>query len=343
MKFKKFILPLLCAAACAVSLAACTTSDNRSQGGQGSQNTQSSQTATAPYVDKEQPDTWFEWKKNNLPTLAQCKQIQPGMSLNDVILKIGRPQRDIGYGAWVLQFDVKDGGALTITFTIGGDGETLYDRLHAVWLGFDRPIPTATFSDLYPWAAELGKDDILKVRREHTFIGVAPAALKDIDYSSDERDIENAYALLSSELTPVSGKEEYTGGGYVQYDFYTAHGVYSVKITNGFVQADGKYYRFKGGCAFENADQTLHAFTTEGNPVFESYTIYGSDGEKIGEYTGLGKFEFFAGGGISGAPAYRLESAAINLLIYSADTFAVEGENEIYKIAGEENFGFLFE
>ncbi len=343
MRFKKFVLPVLCAAVCALSLAACTPTQNSPQ--DGSQNTQSSrntQNVTAPYIDKEQPDTWFEWKKNNLPTLAQCQQIQTGMSLNDVILKIGRPQRDIGYGAWVLQFDIRDGGALTISFALG-DGQTLYDRLHAVALGFDSPIPTTAFSELYSWAAELSKDDIVKVRRELGYIGVAPGSLKDIDYSTDEGDIENAYALLSSPLTPVSGREEYTGGGYVQYDFYTADRIYSVKITNGFVQVGDAYYRFNGGCTFENAELSLHAFTTEDNPVFESYTIYGSAGEKIGEYTGLGKFEFVAYDGIYGAPAYRLESAAVNLIIYSADIFAVEGESGIYKIAGGENFGFLFE
>lgn len=342
MKLKNLVLPVLCAAACAFSLAACAAPDRDGSqgGGQGSQNTR---TVTAPYVDKEQPDTWFGWKKNNLPTLAQCRQIQTGMSLNDVLLKIGKPQRDVGYGAWVLQFDIEDGGALTITFTIGGDGETLYDRLYVAALDFDRPIPTITFAELYPWAASLSKDDILKVRREQAYIGVAPESLKDIGYSSDREDIICAYALLSSAMTPVSGREEYTGGGYVQYDFHTADETYSIKITNGFVQVGDDYYRFTGGCTFENAEPTRHAFTTEGNPVFESYAVYGPDEQKIGEYTGLGKLEFVAYDGIPGAPAYRSESAAVNLLIYSADIFSVEGENEIYKIAGDENFGFLFE
>ena len=128
----------------------------------------------------------------------------------------------------------------------------------------------------------------------------------------------------------------------MQYDFYTADETYSIRITNGFVQIGDEYYRFTGGCTFENAEPTRHAFTTEGNPVFESYAVYGADEQKIGEYTGLGKFEFVAYDGITGAPAYRLESAAVNLVIYSADIFSVEGKNEIYKIAGDKNFGFLF-
>ena len=71
---------------------------------------------TAPGIDKENIYTWFDMNKTNLPSLEKCKKIKVGMSLNQVISEMGKPQRDIGYGAWLFQFDLDDGSIFTVTF-----------------------------------------------------------------------------------------------------------------------------------------------------------------------------------------------------------------------------------
>ena len=47
-------------------------------------------------LDKEDPATWLDPGKTDLPTEDQCAQITVGMSFDEVVALIGRPQRDVG-------------------------------------------------------------------------------------------------------------------------------------------------------------------------------------------------------------------------------------------------------
>lgn len=137
------------------------------------------------------------------------------------------------------------------------------------------------------------------------------------------------------------------GGGYVKYDFITAEETYSVMIANRTVWIDGQYYRFDGTLFKLNSpDVECQAFITyiDDDP-YEIYT-YAEEGVKVGDYRGLGKFEFQAYDGLlENAPRYVLKSAGgVNLLILSADKFLIEGDDNtvIYRITGDEDFSFLF-
>ncbi len=91
-----------------------------------------SRTAQGLFVDgvetlnKEDPATWFDPEKTALPTRAQCEKISVGMSLDEVVGTIGKPQRDIGYGAVLFEFDLEDGAVLRLTMALDVESENKY-------------------------------------------------------------------------------------------------------------------------------------------------------------------------------------------------------------------------
>ncbi len=316
--------------------------------------------ATAEGIDKTDPRTWFDVQKKVLPTRAQCGAITVGMKLNEVIVKIGKPQRDIGYGACLFQFDVADGSVFTVKFLPdslpdSAVGLLQYDRLFVSDTTFDAAVPDLYFpqetvlSNLYPWMEELEEGEIIKVRYEHAFIGVAPYQhLKNIAYSTDQTDIANAYRLFSSPLHAISQSEgQIDGGGYVRYDFMTAEETYSVTFSNNTVLIGERYYRFDGKLLeFAAPEVECHAFVTfTDDDPYEVFT-YAEKSEKIGDYQGMGEFEFRVYDGLlENAPRYVLKSAGgVDLLILSADKFLIAGDDNtvIYQITGEKDFSFLF-
>ncbi len=307
-------------------------------------------------IDKNDPYTWFEANKEVLPTREQCREITVGMRLNEVIEKLGKPQRDVGSGVSLFQFDVADGSAFIVRFEtdVASDPSLpTYDRLIVDLLMFDAAVPDLYFpqqtvlSNLYPWMEELEEGDIVKVRYEQAFIGVAPYDnFRNISYSADQTDIANAYRLFSAPLHAISQSEgQIDGGGYVRYDFTTAEETYSVTFSNNTVLIGERYYRFDGEL-FEFADPEVNcrAFITyTDDDPYEVYT-YAEESEKIGDYQGLGEFEFRVYDGLlENTPCYVLKSAGgVDLLILSADKFLIKGETVIYQITGEKDFSFLF-
>lgn len=313
---------------------------------------------TVSGIDRSDPGTWFDGNKEVLPTREQCGEITVGMRLNEVIGKLGKPQRDIGYGAWLFQFDVADGSVFTVTFVLDTSADPsvpTYDELIVDTVTFDREVPDVYFpqqivlSELYPWMGELKAGDIVRVRYEHAFLGVAPYYnLRNISYSTDPTDIANAYLLFSSPLHAISESEgQIDGGGYVRYDFITAKETYSVTISNGTVWIGGQYYRFDGDLfEFSAPEVDCHAFVTYiPDDPYEIFT-YAEESEKVCDGQGLGEFEFqIYDGLLENAPRYILKSAGgVNLLILSADKFLIEGEENtvIYQITGEKDFSELF-
>ena len=318
---------------------------------------------TVEGIDKTDRYTWFDLNKSDLPNLKDCKEVKKGMSLNQVINLLGKPQREVGYGAVLLQFDLDDGSILTITFV--DDSEkmtakpnlTAYDYLIVYVLDFNRGIPDVYFpycgglDDLYTWINGLQESNIVQVRFEFAYIGVAPGRLKDISYSTDRSDIKNTYQLLFRKLTAVSDKQgQIVGGSYVKYDFLTADNkTYSIKVSNNIVMINHQYYRLNENFyyAFEHPDRDCHSFITYDTPYFDEYEIYSyeNEGVKIGDYNGLGEFEFCRYDGvIENAPRFYLKNPVLNLLILSDDLFMIEHDNDtiVYQIIGEKNFSALF-
>ena len=280
------------------------------------------------------------------------------MSLNQVITKLGKPQRDIGYGGFLFQFDLDDGSVLTITFGIDSGKQTskpnlsTYDYLVVCYLNFDFKIPDVHFpyygplNQLYPWINELNVEEIVQARFEHAFIGVAPGNLKDIRYTTNKVDIENSYRLLFRNVEEISDeKGQVSGGGYVQYDFLTANNeTYSIQVCNNRLFINDKYYKFVENFyyAFQYSDLDCHSFIT----YVDEYEIhtYAENSVKVGDFDGLGEFEFCTYDGlIENVPSYYLRSFEVNLLILSSNQFMIEGDNAtVYQITGKKDFSALF-
>lgn len=317
---------------------------------------------TAEGIVKSNVYTWFDINKTDLPTREACREISVGMSLNQVIRTIGKPQRDFGYGAWILQFDLADGSIFTVTFVL--DLEKMeskprlstYDYLIVKNMDYDKRIPDVYFpycgylNAFYPWIDEMNVEDIVKVRYEHAYNGVAPGALKDISYSTNNVDIENAYNLLFRPLTAITTEEgQIVGGAYVQYDFFTADNAYSIYVSNNTVLINNQYYQFVDTFyyAFQYSDLDCYSFDTF-VPAFDEYEIYtyANESVKVGEYVGLSEFEFYVYGGlIENTPQFYLRSCVVvNLLILSDKLFMIEHDNNtiVYQITSEKDFSELF-
>ena len=206
-------------------------------------------------------------------------------------------------------------------------------------------------NELYLWIDALNVDEIVEVRCEHAFAGVAPGHLKDISYSTNSVDIENTYRLLFSPLMSISAIEgQIDGGGYVKYDFFTADNeTYSIFVSNNIVKINNQYYKFVDTFyyAFQYADVNCNAFITYDIPAYNKYEIYtyANEGVKIGDFDGLGEFEFCVYDGlIESTPSYYLRSSGVNLLILSSNQFMIEGDDNtvVYQITGEKDFSELF-
>ncbi|MDE6585774.1 MAG: hypothetical protein K2K80_03740 [Clostridia bacterium] len=356
MRYKKLLAVLVCGLMLSsISLAGCDTSDHNPA------HNPAGEDITVDGIDKEDTYTWFDLNKTDLPSMEACRQIKEGMSLNQVIDKIGKPQRDIGYGAVLFQFDLADGSVFTVTFDKDFNNDldkSDYDCLIVKNTNFDLDIPDIYFpycgslNYLYPWINALKEEDIKQVRFERAFIGVAPYHLEDVSYSTDSADIKNAYRLLSTPVMEVSPLEgQVTGGGYVKYDFVTANNqTYSIRVNNNAVFVNDRYYKFVGNFyyKFENPDLDCHSFITYETPTFDNCEVYtyATESVKVGNFEGLGELEFRKYEGvIENAPHYVLKNSEINLLILSKNQFMVEGEENtvIYQITGGKDFSALFE
>ena len=112
------LVSLLLGGAVALSFAGCTTQNTAGGTVSNSEAHRGlvSNSELAAGIVKNDPYTWFEAEKAVLPSRTDCEKIALGMTLNAVIRAIGKPQRDIGYGASVFQFDVADGSVFTVRF-----------------------------------------------------------------------------------------------------------------------------------------------------------------------------------------------------------------------------------
>ena len=111
-------------------------------------------------LDKEDPTTWLDPDKASLPTREQCEQIAVGMSFDEVVRRIGRPQRDVGSGAILYQFDVEGGAILQMRLDSDVQQENKYVHnnpnvdiygTHFLYVG------SVGFSDFLPDIHDWGK------------------------------------------------------------------------------------------------------------------------------------------------------------------------------------------
>ncbi len=313
-------------------------------------------------LDKEDAETWFDEEKTDLPTLEQCRQISVGMSFDEVLRKLGKPQRYVGYETkdeivYAFQFDTDNGWTMTLSFasTAENADDLIYDFLSVSEIDFEDNVPRyVDLNDLYPWINELKEEDIIKVRYEQWSDCVAPGTLNDVSYSTNSVDIENTYKLLSSSVQVASKyidrDEIVDGGGWnVKYDFFTANGEkFSITFEDGSLRVDNQRYIFVDSYYwFKFSDVDCYSFNTHDFAPFKKYEIYtyGDEGVKIGDYDGIGEFEFKRyTGEIDKTPSYRLKSNIVDFFILSESVFMIENREGYYlfQITGEKDFSFLF-
>ncbi len=191
----------------------------------------------------------------------------------------------------------------------------------------------------------ISSENIVKVRKEKGYIGVAPGSLTNIEYSTDVDDINNVLSILEMPVyEETTNIWQITGGGYNCYSIITNQEKHDIYISNGYIYANEKHYKFEGDyIKFNNVCLEAHSYTTY-QDVFDAYTM---DDQKLGSYEGLSKFEFID---------YPYDTVPENenlgylsteigpLYILTEDIFYTKkGNNYIYfLIVGEKNFGYIF-
>lgn len=70
-------------------------------------------------LDYDDPSTWIDAGKKDLPTLSDLKNIEIGMSLDEVISIIGKPQGSVGYGSIMFTFSIDDGSTILTSWIPG--------------------------------------------------------------------------------------------------------------------------------------------------------------------------------------------------------------------------------
>ena len=66
--------------------------------------------------DKNDHETWFEEAKNGGIDYKAAQEIKVGMTLEEIVEMIGKPQRDVGSGTFLMEWDIKSGEVLLVSF-----------------------------------------------------------------------------------------------------------------------------------------------------------------------------------------------------------------------------------
>ena len=69
-----------------------------------------------PPYDERKLNTYIEPNKKELPTPEEFSDVKEGMTFTEVVELVGRPQREIGSGAVIYEFDLSDGSTYAVYF-----------------------------------------------------------------------------------------------------------------------------------------------------------------------------------------------------------------------------------
>ena len=81
--------------------------------------------------DKYDPQTWCAPTRNGGIDDELADQIEVGMTLSEIIELIGRPQEDIGSGVVVMEWKLKSGGKLIVSFNPEDNDNYLKNPSHS--------------------------------------------------------------------------------------------------------------------------------------------------------------------------------------------------------------------
>jgi len=79
--------------------------------------------------DKNNHETWYDNSSDKKITASELKKIKEGMSFEEIVSIIGKPTKDIGSGAFVMEWDMESNKTLTITFNPAIDSESEGDLI----------------------------------------------------------------------------------------------------------------------------------------------------------------------------------------------------------------------
>lgn len=103
---------------CASAMGACKTSDAGASASYG-EVSEYACSAEIPF-DKNSPATWFCAAQNGGIGEDQAEKLEVGMTFTEVVALLGRPQRDVGSGSTLAEWDMQSGKVLTVCFRPSG-------------------------------------------------------------------------------------------------------------------------------------------------------------------------------------------------------------------------------
>lgn len=99
---------------CASATVACKTSDSGASASYG-EVSEHACSAEIPF-DKNNPATWLCAAQNGGIGEDQAEKLEVGMTFTEAVALLGRPQRDIGSGSMIAEWDMQSGKVLTVGF-----------------------------------------------------------------------------------------------------------------------------------------------------------------------------------------------------------------------------------
>lgn len=103
---------------CASATVACKTSDSGASASYG-EVSEYACSAEIPF-DKNNPATWLCAAQNGGIGEDQAEKLEVGMTFTEAVALLGRPQRDIGSGSMLAEWDMQSGKVLTVCFRPSG-------------------------------------------------------------------------------------------------------------------------------------------------------------------------------------------------------------------------------
>ncbi len=103
---------------CASATVACKTSDSGASASYG-EVSEHACSAEIPF-DKNNPATWLCAAQNGGIGEDQAEELEVGMTFTEAVALLGRPQRDIGSGSMLAEWDMQSGKVLTVCFRPSG-------------------------------------------------------------------------------------------------------------------------------------------------------------------------------------------------------------------------------
>lgn len=103
---------------CASATVACKTSDSGASASYG-EVSEHACSAEIPF-DKNNPATWLCAAQNGGIGEDQAEKLEVGMTFTEAVALLGRPQRDVGSGSTLAEWDMQSGKVLTVCFRPSG-------------------------------------------------------------------------------------------------------------------------------------------------------------------------------------------------------------------------------